>query len=106
MAGQEPLGGPDGQEDMLRQTAPTETVAPFLRRRCVLRILCAIFVRYGTTVSSAHICVQGSWWHPLDAHCLGLSVIFPGIESGIGCYEVWCAVPSQVSGMKPPTIPI
>ncbi len=27
--------GKDGQEDMLRQTAPTETVAPFLRRRCV-----------------------------------------------------------------------
>src|SRR5215469_3926935 len=29
---------------------------------------------------------------PLDAHCLGLSVIFPGIEGGIGCYEVWRTV--------------
>ncbi len=26
---------------------------------------------------------------PLDAHCLGFSVIFAGIESGIGCYEVY-----------------
>jgi hypothetical protein len=25
---------------------------------------------------------------PLDAHCLGFSVIFPGIEGGIGCHEV------------------
>ena len=29
---------------------------------------------------------------PLDAHCLGFSIVFRGVEGGVGGYEVWCTV--------------